>query len=663
MFIVINAVLFLTHPPPTTPTQEGISRIRYLLNEANVRMINSIQLNLPVLDSVYTDIYRAQYLWNFQINFDKDSAISSFEVSSAQAITHICGIQTPKGLISQGDGSGGHGYVYSYEDGIEVTAILTIVVSTLYLLSLLLDLMDNSRLTFYVMDALRVVEGDKLRLRVPPAAPAAEAIVPTTATTEYVTGPLVWWWRRLLTVSEQWMRWLVQVPAISRQELERLTNDALLRQQLLQDPFKRLEEQTPVPVNKAPDDPATKPAPPLAPAALYNISHTFDDQIKTSDHGPSTSSAANHSKAPANASSIPSSFPSSSVQSTPQGSISASLSEAPPALTPEDKQRRSLKFWQQLSYRVKLRLLDGWRLLSIVGALLSLAAACIFVQVRLGYYAVYFPGGVLGGDTPRLMLGLAAAIQYLALLSYLRYSNRFTASALVLWGAFFKVQRIFFAILPLAIGLALLGILVFGNSAETFGDLESMSITLFSLMNCDSIWQTFVDTTTFSRMNVSFVGTLYVSVVFIVFNYLLLRLVLAVVESLYYYLRLYTSACRKRGLFRAQILQSQQDDGQELRAYATAAGVRAHSSQEIQVSLFRIYAKQQLASMSTPLPPPSSSSTSGAAGGVPDSRTSGGNDGSGLGPSQHHHSYHREQTLADALMAASISTEDSKHSS
>eukprot|EP01033_Poteriospumella_lacustris_P000830 gene830-593_t len=386
----------------------------------------------------------------------------------------------------------------------------------------------------------------------------------------------------------------------------------------------------PVPVvAKTPED--TKPAPPLAPAALYNISHTFTDT--THNGHPS-----GHLKTTATASSIPP----SSVQSTPQGSMSASLSDPlPPPLTPEDKQRRSLKFWQQLSYRVKLRLLDGWRLLSIAGALLSLAAACIFVQVRLGYYAVYFPGGVLGGDTPRLMLGLAAAIQYLALLSYLRYSNRFTASALVLWGAFFKVQRIFFAVLPLAIGLALLGILVFGNSAETFGDLEAMSITLFSLMNCDSIWQTFVDTTTFSRTNVSFVGTLYVSAVFIVFNYLLLRLVLAVVESLYYYLRLYTSACRKRGLFRAQILQSQQDDGQELRAYATAAGVRAHSSQEIQLSLFRIYAKQQLAS--TPSPSPSSATVAPSSGAA--------------GRTGQNHSYHREQTLADALMAASIPTE------
>lgn len=610
-----------------TLTQEGISRIRYLLNEANVRMINSIQLNLPVLDSVYTDIYHAQYLWNFQINFDKDSAISSFEVSSAQAITHICGIQTSPGLITQqGDGSGGHGYVYSYENGIQVTAVLTLVVSTLYLLSLLLELMDNTRLTFYVMDALRVVvaEGEAL-----PTPATAEAVA--TTSTEYHVERLVWWWRRLLMVSERWMRWLVQVPPISRKELERLTHVALLRQQLLQDPFDRLEEQIPVPVvAKTPED--TKPAPPLAPAALYNISHTFADTTHNNGH------PSGHLKTTATASSIPP----SSVQSTPQGSMSASLSDPlPPPLTSEDKQRRSLKFWQQLSYRVKLRLLDGWRLLSIAGALLSLAAACIFVQVRLGYYAVYFPGGVLGGDTPRLMLGLAAAIQYLALLSYLRYSNRFTASALVLWGAFFKVQRIFFAVLPLAIGLALLGILVFGNSAETFGDLEAMSITLFSLMNCDSIWQTFVDTTTFSRTNVSFVGTLYVSAVFIVFNYLLLRLVLAVVESLYYYLRLYTNACRKRGLFRAQILQSQQDDGQELRAYATAAGVRAHSSQEIQLSLFRIYAKQQLAS--TPSPSPSSATVAPSSGAA--------------GRTGQNHSYHREQTLADALMAASIPTE------
>lgn len=294
---------------------------------------------------------------------------------------------------------------------------------------------------------------------------------------------------------------------------------------------------------------------------------------------------------------------------------------------------------------MQLRLLDGWRMLSIIGALLSLTAACIFTQVRLGYYAVYFPGGLLGNDSPRLMLGLAAAIQYLALLSYFRYSNRFTASALVLWGAFFKVQRIFVSVFPLAVGLALLGILVFGNSAETFGDLESMTITLFSLMNCDSIWQTFVDTTTFSRTNVSLVGTLYVTTIFIVFNYLLLRLVLAVVESLYYYLRLYTNACRKRGLFRGQLLKRQQG-GTDLHAYATASGLRAHSSQDIQISLFRVYAKEQLASMNA-----SAAAPNGA------DRDSMSTVHSGI-----HSSMHRPQSLADALLAA-VNTSPSSSSS
>lgn len=234
-----------------------------------------------------------------------------------------------------------------------------------------------------------------------------------------------------------------------------------------------------------------------------------------------------------------------------------------------------------------MRLLDGWRLLSTLGALLSLSAACIFTRIPQGFYAVYFPGA-LGSDSPRLMLGLSTAVQYLTLLGYLRYSNRFTASALVLWGAFFKVQRIFVSIFPLAVGLALLGILIFGFTAETFGDFDAMAITLFSVMNCDSIWQTFQDTTAFS--NVTIVGTLYVTVIFVVFNYLLLRLVLAVVESLYYYLRLYTHARRKRMLFRTQLLR--EGGPEEVQGYAQASGMRLHTSQDIQLSLFKVYAQQ-----------------------------------------------------------------------
>jgi hypothetical protein len=105
-----------------------------------------------------------------------------------------------------------------------------------------------------------------------------------------------------------------------------------------------------------------------------------------------------------------------------------------------------------------------------------------------------------------LFLGVICFLHFFTLLNYLRYNNRFTSSTIILWSAFFKVQRIIVSILPVAFGFMLLGITVFGNSSESFGSLTDIFITMYSVMNCDSIWKTFNDTN--SAENVQFIGKL-----------------------------------------------------------------------------------------------------------------------------------------------------------
>jgi hypothetical protein len=53
-------------------------------------------------------------------------------------------------------------------------------------------------------------------------------------------------------------------------------------------------------------------------------------------------------------------------------------------------------------------------------------------------------------------------------------------------------------------------------------------------------------------------------IIFVTFNYLVLRLVLAVVESLYYYLRLYTNARRKRTVYRNKVLAKYYADNEAM---------------------------------------------------------------------------------------------------
>lgn len=228
---------------------------------------------------------------------------------------------------------------------------------------------------------------------------------------------------------------------------------------------------------------------------------------------------------------------------------------APAALYGSDDNRsarRLIAQWPHLQVKIKSRLFDGWRLLALAALLINIYACSLFLDVRKGYYLVYFHG--LAPDSHRVLLGFSTALLCFSLLNYFRYSNRFTGSSLVLWGAFFKVQRLLVSILPVAVGMVFLGIMVFGHSSERFGDIGAIIVTIFSVMNCDSIWKTFVDTT--GTNTPAFVGTLYVTLIFIIFSYLTLRVILAMVESLYFYLRLYTSSRRKRTQFRRMALNS-----------------------------------------------------------------------------------------------------------
>lgn len=331
-----------------------------------MRHISNIQLNFPLVDTLFIDIYKAQYIWNFQINYDKDSAISSFEVSSSQKITHICGIENHHPLQNPADGSGGRGYVYSYEFGIQVTSVLIIVVSTLYLISLLLDLLDNFRVTFYVLDMLRlvIISPDKQSMN---SSPAVNSVF------EEIKEIVLESWNRLLYRCERYMRMIIQVPLVSRAECDRISK-ILLAKQLEND-------LTAMDASDAAEQAAREGVTAaysevkiglqqefqekLAPADLYNISHLLEMEDKSAacENDPNSSRVDDNSRG---------SFASSSQSTANAGANPVNISGIIPSvdgaetiksakpsiskkdLTPADYQRRLLKFWQQLSFRVKV---------------------------------------------------------------------------------------------------------------------------------------------------------------------------------------------------------------------------------------------------------------------------------------------------------------------
>lgn len=149
-------------------------------------------------------------------------------------------------------------------------------------------------------------------------------------------------------------------------------------------------------------------------------------------------------------------------------------------------------------------------------------------------------------------LGIAIVLQYFSLLGYYRYTPALNGTSVVLYSAFFKIQKIIVAAAPFIIGLSFFGLFVIGTTSSHFGNLRRVLVSLFSVMNCDSVWEVF---NSVNNSNISsFLGTFYVLTIFIILSYLTLRLILALVESIYFYYRLHVSSNNKRKIFRQKIL-------------------------------------------------------------------------------------------------------------
>ena len=93
-----------------------------------------------------------------------------------------------------------------------------------------------------------------------------------------------------------------------------------------------------------------------------------------------------------------------------------------------------------------------------------------------------------------------------------------------------------------------MGTVVFGNTTDTYAKFKDSVVTLFAVANGDSIWDVF-NATSYGQHTYS-AGSVYLVVIFLFFNLFMLRLILAVVETLYLYLCLFTDARRKRKEYR-----------------------------------------------------------------------------------------------------------------
>ena len=236
-------------------------------------------------------------------------------------------------------------------------------------------------------------------------------------------------------------------------------------------------------------------------------------------------------------------------------------------------EERTIRPFESMPYRVVGRLLDGWRVLQAFSAL-SIAAS-----FALSLFEVK---GSLLSSAKSLLIGSSTALLFVSSLGFLRYNVRLSTASLVLWASFFKVFRIILSALPVGIGFLLMGMVAFGEVDNNLSSLSSAFFAFFAVINGDILWQSIDVTDNLTGLN--FLGCIFIVSMYVLFAYVILRLLLAIVESVYWYHRLYTQAKLKRQAFRNETSLRAATSGKHKRALAARVG-REHGADAVFLAL------------------------------------------------------------------------------
>ena len=173
------------------------------------------------------------------------------------------------------------------------------------------------------------------------------------------------------------------------------------------------------------------------------------------------------------------------------------------------------------SWRDVLPLLQNWTLLTFLGAT---AAAVFSGQLLLGAGGAY----VAKADGS-IFLGAAAMLLWLGLAQFLEYLPQYYVLVVTMKRAAPRVGRLLAGALPFFVGYMMLGMTLFGDQCAQFGSALDTVATLFSVLNGDVLLDTFQ-----AVSYMPYIGTAYVICFTVLFTYVLLMTMIAVIEEAFF---------------------------------------------------------------------------------------------------------------------------------
>ena len=209
------------------------------------------------------------------------------------------------------------------------------------------------------------------------------------------------------------------------------------------------------------------------------------------------------------------------LHAAPGGDDSAGLSDAQVSSNAAAMDALRMQ-WSSISWREKLRFVNGWALLSI--------AADVCNGISCAWNLALRTANMPSDDMHALIMASGVALLWLGVIRYLEHNRTYFNIVLTLRRAGPRVLRFVVGVLPVFFAYGLFAVVVFSDRIPRFTDVRTAFITLFSNLNGDVVRETFMAIVAYYPVT----GQLYFYSFIALHIYVVLNIIIAVVEESYF---------------------------------------------------------------------------------------------------------------------------------
>ncbi|XP_060900960.1 mucolipin-3-like [Labrus mixtus] len=181
-------------------------------------------------------------------------------------------------------------------------------------------------------------------------------------------------------------------------------------------------------------------------------------------------------------------------------------------------------FNKKVSWSDRMEFVNGWYILIIVSDTLTIAGSALKIGIQTKYLTNY--------DVCSILLGTATMLVWVGVIRYLGFFKKYNILILTLRKAFPNVIRFCCCAAMIYLGYCFCGWIVLGPYHDKFRTLDKVSECLFSLINGDDMYATFLNMRDKSYM-VWLFSRLYLYSFISLFIYMVLSLFIALITDTY----------------------------------------------------------------------------------------------------------------------------------